>query len=145
MAIMAPPISMGLRFLAIAIVSVLGATACQNSSATPVADAAPVFDAAIGVMCSNSLCTPQTGCCTGTGGPPACLQAGQTCSGKLVKCDGPEDCSGGTSCCFDATGGSTCTTADTCTGSILCTTDSDCPSSEPSCCNHECATKCSQW
>ena len=136
---------MRLRLLTIAAL-VLGATACQNASnLPPAADAAPVFDAAIGVVCSNSLCDPSAGCCTGTGGPPACLQSGQQCSGKLVMCDGPEDCSNGTSCCVSATGGSTCSEATACQGSILCDSDSDCPSGSPSCCNHECATECEHW
>jgi hypothetical protein len=141
---MATPIGMGFRLLAIAFVVGLGA-GCQSSSTIPPADAAPVFDAAIGVVCSSSLCSPTTGCCTGTGGPPACLTQGQQCTGKLVMCDGPEDCSGGTSCCLAAAGGSTCTTAGACTGSLLCVSDVDCPSSLPACCNHECAVECTHW
>jgi hypothetical protein len=136
---------MGLRFVVFAFAASLAAGACQSSSNTPIPDAAPTFDAAIGVLCSNTLCSPQTGCCTATGGTPACLQAGQQCSGKLVMCDGPEDCSGGTSCCFAANGGSTCSAASACTGSILCVTDADCPASESACCNHECAVECSHW
>ena len=143
---MSPPIGMAVRLFSLAFVIGLLA-ACQSSSSTKFPDAAPLPDAAVGVMCASSVCSTSLGCCAVTGGTPSCLASGQSCSGKLMMCDGPEDCGSGMSCCVLSAGGTSCETATMCqsNGFIACNGDGDCPGELPSCCNHACSSECSFW
>ncbi len=147
---MPPPIGM-VRHVsaAIAAFALVLAAACQNSSSAPQADAMPVPDAAVGVVCANAICSTQLGCCTGGGGAaPSCMTSStEACAGKILMCDGPEDCTGGTGCCVLNGGGTACQTNTQCEGDgqIACNSDQDCPTELPACCNHACGSQCNFW
>ncbi len=61
-------------------------------------DAGPDF---AGVLCTEAVCASGTQCCAeATDGSytASCTPTG-TCAGQVAVCDGPEDCSGATTCC----------------------------------------------
>lgn len=80
-------------------------------------DLAPGADMAMrvpdGVACGAMTCPVGQNCCVAASGTAAtgamCIAAGGTCSGAVLACDGPEDCSNGSSpfCCgtINFTGG----------------------------------------
>lgn len=152
---MRTPIGMDVRrffAFAIALFALASVPACQTANNSPPADAfVPLPDAAIGVACNGAVCSTDTGCCAATGGSPFCMTVsgtGGTCSGRVLKCDGPEDCTGGTTCCNLNNGDSACQTINECQadGTITCNSDPDCPEAVPHCCNRMCsADACNFW
>jgi hypothetical protein len=139
---------MVLRYALIASAFALVAAACQTEPQAPTFDARPTFDAAVGVQCAQTLCSTQFGCCTVGGSAPSCLTStGEACAGKVIMCDVPEDCTGGTSCCVLSAGGTACEGAGQCEGqgAIACNADADCPADLPACCNGECGSQCDFW
>jgi hypothetical protein len=92
-----------------------------------------------GVACvvPDGVCLPPDGtCCTGNGGDK-CQTAASSCGGERMQCDGAEDCSGGTACCYLAGHGSLCTEASMCAGVdvIMCHPDgpATCPGATHCC------------
>jgi hypothetical protein len=147
---MLPPIGMVRSvFSAIAACAIALVAGCQSGSSTPFPDAVPLPDAAVGVLCAQALCSTQFGCCTGGGGAaPSCMTSStEACAGKILKCDGPEDCTGGSICCVLNAGGTACQTTTQCEGdgTIACNGDNECPSDLPACCNHICGSQCNFW
>src|SRR5262245_24464959 len=89
--------------------------AARTDSAV-VADGAPLDTPSVGpIDCPGSMCGVV--CCVGQ-----CQNT--TCTGKVFRCDGPEDCNPGEVCCNNQNG-SLCTT--TCSGAFeVCHTTTDC-------------------
>jgi hypothetical protein len=90
-----------------------------------------VSSTADGVKCGTAgQCAPGETCCAGPVAAPACLPAGQSCSGNAASCDGAEDCGTGEACCNNSAptcGASGCSPA-------VCSTNDDCSGALPTCC-----------
>jgi hypothetical protein len=90
-----------------------------------------------GIACGAPGCTTGQVCCIPiVGNMRTC---GTTCDGLSFtrECDGPEDCTTGSSCCGNSDDDftATCTAGATCgADSQFCHTTDDCPSSKPHCC-----------
>jgi len=86
-----------------------------------------------GVVCdTQKVCAPDQQCCLDLFNPPRCIAAGDECPGTSAFCDGVEDCQMGDRCCAESTVscGSSC-------GIVACRDGSDCPTTEPNCCDHD--------
>ena len=70
------------------------------------------------ITCPGSMCG--TVCCDGTCVSPVT----STCTGRIFRCDGPEDCTGSEVCC-NSQNGSVCT-ASGCSGFEVCHAPADC-------------------
>jgi hypothetical protein len=85
-----------------------------------------------GVVCGAMVCSSSQVCCVSYNG--ATCSSGGCSGGSLpVRCDGPEDCGGGTPvCCGDISSGTSCVASGSCassyTGGVVCHTSADCPS-----------------
>jgi hypothetical protein len=83
-----------------------------------------------GVACGGALCGAGSACCDEIISPLYCTGFG-TCEAKELRCDGQEDCPGGTSCCLE---GALSICRASCTTVELCSRDADCGADEPFCC-----------
>ncbi len=83
-----------------------------------------------GVQCGGARCALGSSCCDEVINPLYCTSFG-TCQAQELRCDGQEDCTGGTSCCLEGT-------LSLCRGSCdtleLCSSNADCSGAEPFCC-----------
>jgi hypothetical protein len=77
---------------------------------------------------------PANACCDfapGAGTPYCYAVQGGVCEGgQPIRCDGPEDCMNGEGCCYNPSGGSSCTEIPTCApsgGEIMCHVGDDSP------------------
>jgi hypothetical protein len=86
-----------------------------------------------GVACGDDVCGDQKYCCLGVGVRycESPTTVADCAAGKKVRCDGPEDCSGGKSCCINDYG-SSCQT-DCAAEPEMCHTSADCTEADYCC------------
>jgi hypothetical protein len=110
-------------------------------------DGEPGLDAGLdatpgeGIACGTMTCDATAEVCCATTGAMgleyACIDAGDSCGGTVLECDGPEDCGMDEVCCATygaGTASSSCET--TCTGVRLCQVKDDCPANQ-NCCSSQ--------
>jgi hypothetical protein len=87
-----------------------------------------------GVPCGSATCYSPQVCCVGATSS-SCTAANSCTAGLPVRCDGPEDCGGGTPvCCGQLSSGTSCVATGSCSsgmsGGVVCHVTADCPSGQ---------------
>jgi hypothetical protein len=104
------------------------ASVCEGGG-SGIDGSASTFD---GVKCGvGGTCGAGEQCCADQVNPFRCIPATSSCLGLWATCDGVEDCATDQRCCSN--GEATKCGASSC-GQVACTDNSDCPSSQPTCC-----------
>lgn len=85
----------------------------------------------VSVACGSETCDVTRQCCFYDAGPARCIPAGDICPDDAALCDGADDCQDGDRCCAD----SEMLACDASCQTYACRQDSDCPSTEPYCCD----------
>lgn len=80
-----------------------------------------------GVQCGSAVCALGSSCCDEVISPLYCTSFGG-CPAKEIRCDGPEDCTGGNSCCLE---GSLSICRASCDTLEICARDADCAGAGP--------------